>query len=95
SRPSTKQWTYLLSTYQHDTPNQNHVFISICESLPGIILVGGYMSGMYKIDKKNMTTQSFIPQTLNDDTIKPDKYIRCIYKDWDNLIWAGGYYNLK
>ena len=53
------------------------------------------MSGMYKIDKKNMTTQYFIPQTLNDDTIKPDKYIRCIYKDWDNLIWAGGYYNLK
>ena len=42
-----------------------------------------------------MTTQYFIPQTLNDDTIKPDKYIRCIYKDWDNLIWAGGYYNLK
>lgn len=94
-RPSTKQWTNLLSTYQHDTPNQNHVFISICESRPGIILVGGYMSGMYKIDKKNMTTQYFIPQTLNDDTIKPDKYIRCIYKDWDNLIWAGGYYNLK
>lgn len=31
-RPSTKQWTNLLSTYQHDTPNQNHVFISICES---------------------------------------------------------------
>ena len=87
-RPSTKQWTNLLSTYQHDTPNQNHVFISICESRPGIILVGGYMSGMYKIDKKNMTTQYFIPQTLNDDTIKPDKYIRCIYKDWDNLIWA-------
>ena len=93
--PSTKQWTNLLSTYQHDTPNQNHVFISICESRPGIILVGGYMSGMYKIDKKNMTTQYFIPQTLNDDTVKPDKYIRCIYKDWDNLIWAGGYYNLK
>ena len=54
-----------------------------------------HMSGMYKIDKKNMTTQYFIPQTLNDDTVKPDKYIRCIYKDWDNLIWAGGYYNLK
>ena len=93
--PSTKQWTNLLSTYQHDTPIQNHVFISICESRPGVILVGGYMSGMYKIDKKNMTTQYFIPQTLNDDTVKPDKYIRCIYKDWDNLIWAGGYYNLK
>ena len=39
-RPSTKQWTNLLSTYQHDTPNQNHVFISICESRPGIILGG-------------------------------------------------------
>lgn len=93
--PSTKQWKSVLSTYQHDTSNQNHVFISLCEASPGIILVGGYMSGMYTIDKRTMTTHYFGPQISNDDTIKPDKYIRCIYKDCDNLIWAGGYYNLK
>lgn len=93
--PSTKQWKNLLSTYQHDSPNQNHVFISICEIRPGSILAGGYMSGMYEIDKKTMSTRYLIPQTLNAKTIKPDKYIRCIYKDWDNLVWAGGYYNLK
>lgn len=94
-RPSTRQWKSLLSTYQHDMPNKNHVFISICESRPGTILVGGYMSGMYKIDKRTMTAQYFIPPILHNDNVRPDKYIRCIYKDWDNLIWAGGYYNLK
>lgn len=93
--PKTNQWRNFLSTYQHDTPNQNHVFISLCESRPGVILIGGYMSGMYKIDKRNMTPQYYVPQILENDSIKPDKYIRCIYKDEDGLIWAGGYYNLK
>lgn len=93
--PKTNQWRNFLSSYQHDTPNQNHVFISLCESHPGIILVGGYMSGMYKIDKRDMTPQYFGPKIPDDGTIKPDKYIRCIYKDEDGIIWAGGYYNLK
>lgn len=93
--PKTNQWRNFLSSYQHDTPNQNHVFISLCESHPGIILVGGYMSGMYKIDKRDMIPQYFSPQIPDDGSIKPDKYIRCIYKDEDGVIWAGGYYNLK
>lgn len=91
-----KQWKCLLSTYQNDTQNQNHVFISMCETAPGTILVGGYMSGMYQINKKDMVPKYFSHQsTLGWTNIRPDKYIRCIYKDNDGIIWAGGYYNLK
>lgn len=93
--PQTQQWKSVLSTYQHDTLNQNHVFISLCESIPGTILVGGYMSGMYKIEKKNMSIQYFTPHIKDNETVKADKYIRCIYKDREGIIWAGGYYNLK
>ncbi|WP_455673262.1 ligand-binding sensor domain-containing protein, partial [Phocaeicola sp.] len=92
----SKQWRSILSSYQNDAHNQNHVFISLCESYPGKILVGGYMSGMYLIDKKSMTPHYFIPQITNGwGNIRPDKYIRCIYKDDEGMVWAGGYYNLK
>lgn len=68
----------------------------MCETAPGTILVGGYMSGMYQINKKDMVPKYFSHQsTLGWTNIRPDKYIRCIYKDNDGIIWAGGYYNLK
>lgn len=91
-----KQWKSMLSSYHNDTQNQNHVFISLCESYPGKILVGGYMSGMYLINKKDMIPHYFTPQIPNKwNSIRPDKYIRCIYKDNEGMVWAGGYYNLK
>lgn len=93
----SKQWKSLLSTYQNDTQNQNHVFVSMCEISPGNILVGGYMSGMYQINKKDMVPKYFSHHSnLKHTNIRPDKYIRCIYKDSnDEIIWSGGYYNLK
>lgn len=52
---SENKW---VNFYSSHTPNadqsENHIFISLCESSPGIILAGGYMSGIYKIDKKNV-----------------------------------------
>lgn len=91
----TGEWKSLLSTYHQDMPNQNHVFISLCEPQPGTILVGGYMSGIYRIEKKNMSIHYFAPQYDNVADSKPDKYIRCIYKDRENRVWAGGHYYLK
>lgn len=91
----TGEWKSLLSTYHQDLPNQNHIFISLCEPQPGTILVGGYMSGIYRIEKKNMSIHYFTPQYYNVPDAKPDKYIRCIYKDQENRIWAGGYNYLK
>lgn len=91
----TKKWTSMLSSYQQEHYEQNHVFISLCESTPGTILVGGYMSGMYRIDKKNMIPEYFSPQTEKHNDIRPDKYTRSIYRDEEGNVWAGGYYSFK
>ena len=90
-----KRWKSLLSSYQQEKDEQNYVFISLCEASPGVILVGGYMSGMYRIDKKDMIPHYFSPQAEGYAQIRPDKYIRSIYRDLEGFIWAGGYYNLK
>ena len=91
----TRQWKNMLSNRQQEKNSENHVFISLCESTPGTILVGGYMSGMYRIDKRDMTPRYFTPQSEGYSHIRPDKYIRSIYRDEEGVIWAGGYYNLK
>ena len=91
----TKQWKEMLSSQQQGNHEQNYVFISLCEPTPGTILVGGYMSGMYRINKKDMTPQYFTPQSIGHKHIRPDKYIRSIYRDEDGYVWAGGYYNFK
>ena len=91
----TKQWTTLLSSHDQNRQNQNYVYISLCESTPGTILVGGYMSGMYRINKKDMRPQYFSPQQEGYTDIHPDKYIRSIYRDEQGTVWAGGYYNFK
>ena len=91
----TKQWKEMLTSQQQDKHEQNYVFISLCEPTPGTILVGGYMSGMYRINKKDMTPQYFTPQAKGNTKIRPDKYIRSIYKDEEGNVWAGGYYNFK
>ena len=91
-----KTWTHLLSSFHSDAKNKNHIFISLCEILPGVIMVGGYTSGMYWIEKKNMIPRYFVPNVLSfGKGIKPDKYIKAIYKDSKGYIWTGGYYNLK
>ena len=91
----TKQWTTLLSSHDQNRQDQNYVYISLCESTPGTILVGGYMSGMYRINKRDMRPQYFSPQQEGYTDIRPDKYIRSIYRDEQGTVWAGGYYNFK
>ena len=91
----TQKWTTLLSSHDLGRQEQNYVYISLCESTPGTILVGGYMSGMYRINKKDMQPQYFSPQAEGYTNIRPDKYIRSIYRDKQGTVWAGGYYNFK
>lgn len=76
------------------SPNGNHIFTSLCESSPGIILAGGYMSGIYKIDKRTKEVTFFQQQNIRQGE-GPDKYIRSIYRDNERLIWIGGFYRLK
>ena len=91
----TKKWTTLLSSHDLGRQDQNYVYISLCESTPGTILVGGYMSGMYRINKKDMRPHYFSPQAEGYTDIRPDKYIRSIYRDKQGMVWTGGYYNFK
>ena len=87
-------WKTYLSENSKDSHNGNHIFISLCEKEPGVILAGGYMSGTYQIHKYtgkvNYTLQPSIQKGIN-----PDKYIRSIYRDRENNIWGGGYYTLR
>ena len=91
----TKQWYSFLSVFDNGNVTKNHVFISLCEISPGIIWAGGYSSGIYQINKKQMKAEFFTPSTFSDSDIRPDKYIRSIMKDSAGNIWSGGYYNLK
>ena len=90
-----KTWKTLLNNQPNGQQEQNKVFISLCEETPGNILVGGYMSGMYRINKKDMKPRYFLPQDQAQTNIRPDKYIRSIYRDEQGNIWGGGYYNFK
>lgn len=74
--------------------SENHIFTSLCEGSPGIILAGGYMSGIYKIDKRTKEITFFQQQNIRQGE-GPDKYIRSIYRDNERLIWIGGFYRLK
>lgn len=74
--------------------SENHIFTSLCESSPGIILAGGYMSGIYKIDKRTKEVTFFQQQNIRQGE-GPDKYIRSIYRDNERHIWIGGFYRLK
>lgn len=92
----TGKWTNRLSSFHSDAHNMNHIFISLCEIMPGVIMVGGFTSGMYWIDKKDMKPRYFTPGSLTlSKHVKPDKYIRAIFRDSKEYVWAGGYYNLK
>jgi hypothetical protein len=73
---------------------ENHIFLSVCEIRPGIILAGGYMSGIFRIDKKAGTT-TFHQQGKSQARETPDKYIRGLIKDKNEVIWSGGFYSLK
>lgn len=73
---------------------ENHIFLSVCEIRPGIILAGGYMSGIFRIDKKTGTT-TFHQQGKSQARETPDKYIRGLIKDKNEVIWSGGFYSLK
>lgn len=74
--------------------SENHIFTSLCEGSPGNILAGGYMSGIYKIDKRTKEVTFFQQQNIRQGE-GPDKYIRSIYRDNERLIWIGGFYQLK
>lgn len=79
------QWHTLLSMAD-ELPNPNHYFLTMCEVVPGIILAGGYASGIYIINKHTLQAQFIRPAPM-----VPEKYIQTMYKDpADGSVWMGG-----
>lgn len=89
------EWHSFMSSFDKNQQNKNHIFTTLCEVSPGIIWAGGYSSGIYQINKKNLKVEFFTPSSYSHQNIRPDKYIRDIEKTSDGEIWSGGYYNLK
>ncbi len=88
------KWKTYLSEGSPDAHNANRIFISLCESTPGVILAGGYMSGTYRIQKHSGKVD-YVLQSTTGQNITPDKYIRSIFRDKNGTIWGGGYYSLR
>lgn len=91
----TDQWKPFLSSFNANKQEHNHVYLSICETSPGIIYVAGYSSAIYKIDKRTGSVSELTFDSYKKPFTKPDKYIQSIYKDSQGYIWIGGYHNLK
>lgn len=89
-----KKWINYLSSFSQSTQNENHIFIALCDIGNGKILAGGYMSGIYLINKHTGKI-TFHQQEALTRNETPDKYIRSIFRDNDGIIWTGGFYSLK
>ena len=93
--PHNEKWHTYLSPFNQKIQNNNHTFLSLCEIRPGEIIVGGYNSGLYMINKWTGNIDFYTPAMFANNRLRPDKYIRTILKDKQGKVWSGGYYNLK
>lgn len=92
--PQNKKWDVYFSSETHDASNNNHVFLTVTEISKGVIMAGGYMSGMYIINKQTMKKE-YTSMKYSEKGIYPDKYIRSIFRDETGMVWIGGYYYLR
>lgn len=91
----TGEWHSFFSTFDHELEDKNHIFLTLCEISPGIILAGGFTSGLYQINKRTLTVDYIASSLFFHLDLRPDQYIRDIKKDSEGNIWSGGFYNLK
>ena len=91
---ATKEWRSFFSSFDPVPDDENHIFLALCEVSPGVIWVGGFTSGIYKIEKNKGFKISYLsPAAIAG--VRPDQYIFDIKKDSAGNIWSGGYYHLK
>lgn len=70
-----------------------NTFLAVCETRPGIIAAGGYMTGIYTIDKKSgklSRVRGKTPIGYTPEETPRSNYIRAIYKDNQGKIWTCG-----
>ncbi len=89
-----RKWT-TYCTAEKQPQYENHVFSSLCQTESGNILAGGYMSGIYVINKNTGEATLYQQENKIKAGEAPDKYIRSIICDSDNTVWTGGFYSLK
>ncbi len=91
--PAKNAWRHLLTeNNQNDIWQKGYTFLSLCEQKPGTILAGGYMTGIYSIDKKSGQISPIQP-TVFTDSLKfhaLNRFIRVIFEDDEGIIWTGG-----
>ena len=91
--PAKNSWKHLLTKpNQTDLWQKGHTFLSLCEVRPGTMFAGGYMTGIYSIDKKSGQVQLIQP-TFFIDSLKfhsLNRFIRVIFQDSEGFIWTGG-----
>lgn len=92
---ATGEWHSFLSTFDHEMEDRNHIFLTLCEISPGIMLAGGFTSGLYQINKRTLTVDYIASSRFFQLDLRPDQYIRDIKVDSEGNIWSGGFYNLK
>ncbi|MEY8707539.1 two-component regulator propeller domain-containing protein [Bacteroides faecichinchillae] len=90
----TKKWRSFFSSFDSVPDDENHIFLALCEVSPGVIWAGGFMSGIYKIEKKEGFKINYLSPAVMAG-VRPDQYIYDIKKDSCGDIWSGGYYHLK
>lgn len=92
----TKTWQHFFTDKEYTDKPKNSTFLSLCEIRPGYIAAGGYMSGIYGIDKESKKYEIIRPQSINSKQPPqiPNKYIRTIHKDKNGYVWTGGHYYL-
>ena len=95
--PSKDTWQHVFNRDNTDPESlKNCIFLSLYETRDGQILAGGFMTGIYRIDKESMTVQILTPHSYEQSS-RPNnsnKYIRVILQDNEGLVWTGGNYYL-
>lgn len=95
--PFTKTWKHL---FEWDPTNpttlKDCIFLSLYEINDGHIIAGGFMTGVYSIDKKTLKATLLTPESYKQHSNPnfANNYIRVIYQDSEGLMWTGGNYYL-
>lgn len=91
--PSKDTWKHLFAWDNVTLESmKNSIFLSLCETKPGTIIAGGFMTGVYAINKRSMSITQLTPLSYKqaDTPIGANKYIRVIYRDTEGATWTGG-----
>lgn len=95
--PSSKTWKHLFE-WDPTKPEtlKDCIFLSLYETDEGNIIAGGFMTGVYSIDKQTLKATLLTPHSYKQHSNPnfANNYIRAIYQDSEGLMWTGGNYYL-